>query len=94
MAYSALSNLEKVSQQTIIHPHSHPYSPTTSTATKEDPRYCAICTPLGKECPGSFATSDWDDEGDNTRETEQEQPEVNPELAKMLTQTLQPPNST
>ena len=50
-----------------------PPSPPTCTKAAEDLRYCAICTPLGKDCPGKLAmSSDWNEEDGNTKKEDQE----------------------
>ena len=94
VACSTLSSLTSVQGCQLLNKNlTPPSSPTASTQAKEDPRYCTICTPLGKECPGRLATSDLDDDEDYiTKEKEEEQPEASPKLAiDTPTQTLQPP---
>ena len=66
-------------------------SPFTYSPYAGDSKYCDICTPPGTDCPGRLAiSSDWAEEGDNTKIKEQEQSEASPNLAIMPTQTLQP----
>ena len=58
----------------------------------EDSRYCAICTPLGKDCLSKLEMScDWNEEDANTKKENQEQPEANPSLFIMPIQALKPP---
>ena len=94
-ACSMLSSLTPVQGSQLVNNNPSPSSapsPRASTQAKEDKRYCAICTPLGKECSGRLAmSSDWDEKDDNTRKKEQEQHEVSPNSIIMLTQILQPP---
>ena len=60
----------------------------------EDPDYCAICTPLGKDCPGKLGlSSDWDEEDDQAKGKDQMQPKAGPNLFIRPTQTLKPPKT-
>ena len=69
-----------------------PTSPAIPAKITEHSKYCAICTPLGKDCPEKIAmSSDWDEEEGNTKEKDQEQPHASPNFCKTLTKTLQPP---
>ena len=69
-----------------------PLSPTNSTKVTEDSDYCAVCTPLGKDCPGKLGlSSDWDEEDDQAKDKDQKQPETSPNIFIMPTQTLKPP---
>ena len=95
MAHRALTNLAPVQESQLVDDTpSWPSlpSPTTSTKAAEESRYCAICTPLGKDCPGKLVLpSDWDEEDDNNKKKDQEQPEAGPDLLIEPTQTLQAP---
>ena len=94
-AHTSSSSLVPVQGSQLMNNNPSPPSPpscTASTKAAEDSRHCAIYTSLGKECPDRLAMfSDWDEEDDNSRKKEDVQPEISPNLAIMLTQTLQPP---
>ena len=84
MSCSTLTNLGPMQESQLVDntpfPPTPP-SPTASTNATEDSRYCAICTPLGKDCPGKLVmSSDWDEEDDNTKKKDQEEPEASPDL--------------
>ena len=69
-----------------------PPSPTASTKVTEGSEYCAICTPLGKDCPGKLGlSSDWDEEDDHDKDKDQKQPEANHDLFIMPIQILKSP---
>ena len=69
-----------------------PLLPTASTKVIEDPDYCAICTPLGKDCLGKLRLfSDWDEKDDQAKDKDQKQPEASPNIFIMPTLTLKPP---
>ena len=66
-------------------------SPTASTKVTEYPDYCAVCTPLGKYCPGKLGLySDWDEEGDQAKDKNQNQPEASLAICIISTQTMKP----
>ena len=68
-----------------------PCSPTDTTKVAEDSKYCAICTPLGKDCPGRLGlSSDWDEEDDQAEDKDQKQSEASPDIFIMPTRTLKP----
>ena len=42
-------------------------------STTQSPKYCAICTPLGKLCPSEYPiTADWQDDSEKEEESQKQ----------------------
>ena len=96
VACSMSTNLAHVQGTQLMKTSSTPSlpSPTASTKVIEDPDYCAICTPLGTDCPGTLGlSSDWDEEDNQAKDKDQKQPEASHNIFIMPAQTLKPPSS-
>ena len=72
-AHGMSTNLVPMKGSQLMNTPSTPSStsPVAPTEITEHSKYCAICTPLGRDCPEKFAvSSDWDEE-DNNKEKDQ-----------------------
>ena len=96
VACSMSTSLASVKRHQLVNktPSLTPYlSPTATTEAAEDLIYCALCTPLGKDCPGKLAmSSDWDKKDDNTKEKVHEQSQAHSDLYIVLTKTWYHPS--